>query len=322
MLVGLVCALGEAQLMPIYHRLRGDPFGRRSGRQRTVGATPVHGTALSRVPALAGFPAIAGPTTAKQAEPLAPQSSPYLYESKFLVETTRAPQIESAIGDLLVPDPHTLGAEGTYNHTIYFDSPAYQAYNRAQAVEHVTVRPRIRAYRTNPCAPAAALYLELKRRFDRVIAKRRTAIDHDLADGLLTGSLSETGNVASMSSVLAEFQYLVQRFGLRPSVSVLYHRSAFFVAPDRDVRVTFDRLVQFGPVNSFEAPIEAFSCALPPDQMVVEVKYGEDVPEDLLDRLDCLGMRPQGFSKYACALAASGGDLRRAEDGCYRDPMV
>ena len=317
MLVGLVCALGEAQLMPIYQRLRGDPFGRRSGRQKTVGATPVHTTALSRVPALAGFLA-----TPRRAERLAPQTSPYLYESKFLVESTRLGQIESAIGDLLVPDPDVLGEEGTYNHTIYFDSPAYQAYNREQSVEHVTVRPRIRAYRSSPSAPTAALYLELKRRFDRVIAKRRTAIDQDLADGLLTGSLSETGGVASMSSVLAEFRYLVQRFGLRPSVSVLYHRSAFYLSPDRDVRVTFDRLIQFGPVNSFEAPIETFSCALPPDQMVIEVKYGEDAPGDLLDRLEYMGLRPQGFSKYACALAASGHDLRRSEDGCQRGPVM
>lgn len=289
MLVGLVCALGEAQLMPIYHRLRGETSER--GMRRGV----VSG----------GFPSPSRLVGVRGAS--VPQVSPYLYEAKYLIESHRLPEIESALGDLLVPDPNALSEDGTYNHSIYFDSPDYQAYIQARGDERVTVRPRIRAYRRRPGAADAGIYLELKRRYDRVIAKRRTRIRRDLAEGLLSASAPDLGDATSMSSVRAEFQFLVQRFALRPSLSVLYHRSGYFASPDQDVRVTIDRLVQHGPSSTLDAPLESFSCALPPDRVVLEVKYGEEVPATLLGRLRQLDLHPQGFSKYACALEARGG---------------
>ncbi len=303
MLVGLVCALGEAQLMPIYHRIRGESSGRRSRRRGALG--PVPGADLPEPAGFPGVQALAGrPATFEKPLEAELRDFSYRYEVKYLVEAHRVPEIEVALGGLLTPDPHAEEAGGTYNHSIYFDSPAYRAHTEAQADERVTVRPRIRAYRPDLRRPATGLYLELKRRYDRVIAKRRTPIDVDLADRLLTDSSSEIGASTSISSTLAEYQYLAQRFELRPSVSVLYHRSAFFAAPGRDIRVTFDRLVQCCLSTSLEAPIEGFSCALPPDQVVVEVKYGEDAPGDLFDRLWNLGLRQQSFSKYACALEA------------------
>ena len=298
MLARLVRALGEAQLMPIHSRMR-DEASVRDLRRRDGGSTARPGTgAFSGAQALAGFSdAFGRPTEAE------PQGFSYLYEDRYLVEAHRIAEIGPTLGGLLKPNPYAEGAESYYNHTIYFDSPAFRAHNEAHQGDRVTVRPRIRAYRSSPSAPARALYLELKRRYHRAVAKRRTPIALDLAGRLLSDSSPEIGAPTSISSTMAEFQHLARRFKLRPSVSVLYHRSAFFGSPVQDVRVNIDRLVQYSHSTSLDAPVENFCCAIPPDQVVVEVKYGEDPPGDLLKRLRRLGLHPQGFSKYACAVA-------------------
>ena len=232
---------------------------------------------------------------------MSPQAYGNRYEIKYLVEARRAAEVEAKLGAYLTHDGNGAGV-GYYNHSIYFDSPDYRFYSEKHEGELVRIKPRIRAYRPAPDAPPTGLFLELKGRYDRIIDKRRAPIDIALAERLLDEPLVELDRGDLAHSVMAEFQYLAQRFRLAPSVTVLYHRTAYFGAFYPNVRITFDRMIQCSLATSLDAPSEDFAYAIPPNWLVIELKYNDKIPGILLGQFNSLNLQQWTFSKYAVSL--------------------
>jgi len=226
------------------------------------------------------------------------------FEIKYVVETQRLPEIEAGLSDFLEPDPNSAGGQGYFVHSIYFDSPDHRLYTDKIEGELVRIKPRIRCYRSAPGAPPRELFLELKGRYDRVVAKRRTPIDEALATYILETPAPELNGSAAMSSALGEFSYLCQRYRLSPSVTVFYHRTPFHGAFYPNMRMTFDRAVQCSLSTRLDSPPDAFHYALPPNRAIVELKYNEKVSGLLLRRLRSLGLHQRTVSKYAISLEA------------------
>ena len=191
---------------------------------------------------------------------------------------------------------------GYYVHSIYFDSPDYRFYRAKTEGELIRMKPRLRLYRTSLDGPPTGVFLELKGRYDRIVHKRRVSTDRPLAERLLHQTPIHPNGWAAESPVLSEFQYLSHRFQLRPCVSVLYHRTAFFGAYWPDVRMTFDRLVLCSPATGLNAASEDFVQTIPCSQTVVELKYNDKLPRFMLNQLHSLGLQQRSFSKYATSL--------------------
>jgi hypothetical protein len=228
------------------------------------------------------------------------------YEIKYLVHARELPEIELGLRDFLVPDQNGGNGNGSFdgyfNYSIYFDSPDYYFYREKREGDLARIKPRIRLYRSSPEAKPGAVFLELKGRYDRIVAKRRAPIGLDLAERLLSDGLTEPDRSAMESSAVREFYYLAHRFRLAPCVTVLYHRKAFFGAFYPNVRVTFDRAIQCSRQTTLGNPNDAFIYALPADQLIVELKYNDKVPRMLLERFNALGMQQETFSKFAISV--------------------
>jgi hypothetical protein len=224
------------------------------------------------------------------------------YEVKYLVAPERLPEIHASLGKFLRRDVNGVHDGGYYVHSIYFDSPDYRFYREKTEGELVRLKPRLRLYRTSLDGPPTGIFLELKGRYDRIVHKRRVSIDRPLAERLLHQTPIHPNGWAAESPVLSEFQYLSHRFQLRPCVSVLYHRTAFFGAYWPDVRMTFDRLVLCSPATGLNAASEGFVQTIPCSQTVVELKYNDKLPRFMLNQLHSLGLQQRSFSKYATSL--------------------
>ena len=108
------------------------------------------------------------------------------YEIKYLVPAHRMPAIRKSLEEFLTRDRNGFHDGGYYCHSIYFDSPDHYFYQEKREGDLVRIKPRIRSYRASPDTPPATLFLELKGRYDRIIAKRRSPISRETADRLLT----------------------------------------------------------------------------------------------------------------------------------------
>ena len=224
------------------------------------------------------------------------------YEIKYLVAPERLPEIDASLGEFLRRDVNGVHDGGYYVHSIYFDSPDYRFYREKTEGQLVRLKPRLRLYRTSLDGPPTGIFLELKGRYDRIVHKRRVSTDQPLAERLLHQTPVHPNGWATESPVLSEFQYLSHRFQLRPCVSVLYHRTAFFGAYWPDVRMTFDRMVLCSPATGLNAASADFVQTIPCGQTVVEMKYNDKLPRFMLNRLHSLGLQQRSFSKYATSL--------------------
>ena len=255
----------------------------------TLGALP-YDAALDSGPAL-------------EAVPVAPPSAyTNRYEIKYLVETHRLGAVRAAIGGFFVEDTNGDPDGGYVNYSIYFDSPDYRFYSEKREGELIRIKPRIRLYRPATDAQPSAIYLELKARYDRIVAKRRVAIDARQAERLMQWPSAEPSARELENSVLAEFHYLCHRFVLRPCVTVMYHRTAFNGAFHSGLRMTFDRVLQCSLATTLDNPADSFVPALSPTWTVVEIKYNDRISDLLLDRLHGLGLQQHTFSKYGVAM--------------------
>jgi hypothetical protein len=199
-------------------------------------------------------------------------------------------------------DANGTGDGGYYVHSIYLDSPDLVFLREKFEGQLTRVKPRVRTYRTSLDGPPAATFLELKGRYDRIVEKRRCPIDRSLAKMLLTGTPVHPNGWSGKDTVLGEFLYLSHRYRLIPSVSVLYHRTAYFGAFWPNLRVTFDRLLLCSPSTGLDTPSDDFVQAVPCGQTVMELKYTDKVPLSLLRRINSLGLQQRSFSKYAISV--------------------
>ena len=232
------------------------------------------------------------------------------YEVKYLVETRRASEILHSLQGFFATDGNGDAEGGYYIYTVYFDSPDYQFYTEKREGEITRIKPRIRLYRQTPDGPPTAVFLELKGRHDRIVAKRRVPITLEQGRSLVAGDKGCDGLDHNLS-VVGEFRYLTDRFNLQPCVTVLYHRTAYDAAFYSGVRITFDRAIKSSLTTTLENRSADFSDALPSDRFIIELKYNDRIPRMILDRLNRHGLMQQSLSKYAIGLEQAWESLRQ-----------
>ena len=232
------------------------------------------------------------------------------YEIKYLVETAQIPELRQTLGGYFECDPNG-GPQGAYvNYSIYFDSPYYRFYGEKREGELIRIKPRIRLYRSTPTAPPSAIYLELKDRYDRIVEKRRVQIDAGLARRLLAPGPLNLSPRELENSVLAEFNYLSDRFALSPVVTVVYFRTAFNGRFQHDLRMTFDEELHCSMSTTMAVPPGSLLEVVPPTHFIMELKYNGKISGLLMDKLRCLGLEQQTLSKFALAMEKSHDQMR------------
>jgi hypothetical protein len=220
----------------------------------------------------------------------------------------RLEEIRDALSGFFEPDDHAGPGGGYYNYSIYFDSPHYDFYTEKREGNLVRIKPRIRLYRSEPDAPASKFYLELKGRYDRIVLKRRDRIERELAERLLSSGPVDLTDGELESSVLGEFCYLQNTFNLSPCVTVRYRREPMNAVFYRNVRMTFDTMIESSLVTSLDNSNDSFTEALPFNWFMLELKYNDVLPRLLIHRLNALGLQQQSVSKFGIGL-----------EGCYHD---
>lgn len=224
------------------------------------------------------------------------------YEIKYFLEMRRLPRFKQALKDFLVPDSNAGDDGGYYNYSVYFDSPGYNSYSEKHEGQQIRIKARIRLYRPMPNAVPTAIFLELKKRYDRTGYKFREKIDLNLADAFLSRGPERFDDIVLNSPVVSEFYFLRNRFRLVPSVTVLYHRTAYYSPLYPQVRVTFDRIIQCSLTTTLNNPSHTFTYVLPPTWLVIELKYIDKVPDLLLKRFNSFNLQQVTFSKFAASL--------------------
>lgn len=220
----------------------------------------------------------------------------YRYEIKYMINKEIAVVLKQKLALIMNKDSNANNSDGTYLiRSLYFDdlnSTAY--YEKLDGVEF-RKKYRIRIYNKD----SNFIRLECKYKLDNMTYKKQQLISFDICSKIINGNIDEI-DIENYKDTLLE-QYLADAKvkHLVPSVIVDYNRVAYTYHVS-DVRITFDSKVKSGVFNYNLFDMDASLAPLiSDDEVVLEVKFNEVLPEHIQNILGTVPMIRQAFSKFA-----------------------
>ena len=217
------------------------------------------------------------------------------YEIKYLVTDEQRARIERAMAPFMVADEH---GESTICN-VYYDTPSHLLIRRSSEKPVYKEKVRVRSY--GRLAEGGEMFVELKKKYDGVVYKRRILADATRANALLSGATEPADQIER------EIAFAAKRYeGLVPACYIAYDRCAFFAADDRGFRVTFDRNIRWREDRLSLSEDTDGEQLLEPGTSLMEVKCAGAMPLWLVRELTAMRLFKTSFSKYGTAWARSG----------------
>jgi hypothetical protein len=225
------------------------------------------------------------------------------HECKFVIGEEAAARVLRRVQPYVAPDPFAAKSP-THTYTIaslYLDDSARSLYRETLGGLAHRYKLRVRSYGD---APAAPIFVEVKRRHDRVVQKLRCPIDRRHLADVLAGRLDVVDGLSpAKQASLREFARLQQLRQAAPLLTVRYERQAYVGVDDDEVRVTFDRrlaaLPEAVPVVRLHADgYETIRMG----GVVLELKFTDRCPAWMLEVIRAEELRRRSFSKYGTSL--------------------
>lgn len=212
------------------------------------------------------------------------------YELKYMLTSQQYKALRLAMAQHMELDAygkHTI-------QNVYFDTPDYLLIRRSLEKPAYKEKLRIRSY--GEATGKSAVFVELKKKFDGVVYKRRMALPLKQAYDFLMRGVP----VQQDKQIANEISYFMKHYQtLAPMVGIDYEREAFFGREDGDFRMTFDHNIR---MSDYNAPAtEGSHLVLEGDTVLLEVKTAMGLPQWLVEFFSANQIYKGSFSKYGTA---------------------
>ena len=210
-------------------------------------------------------------------------------EKKYILSKEQYEIIKDAISKYMVEDEH--GKSTICN--IYFDSDNYELISHSITKPVFKDKIRLRSY--NIPKLQDVVYLEIKRKYDGVVSKRRIAMKLQDFYKYLN---NKSSLIVNDIQVKKEIDYYFDFYNLKPAMFISYFRRAYYGKDDRDFRITFDSNVLARDYNLKLEQGNYGNIIFEPNKYIMEVKTLGSMPIWLVRVLSEFKISPCGFSKY------------------------
>ena len=211
------------------------------------------------------------------------------HEVKYLVDSRQRALIEQAFRMYMAPDPH---GESTICN-VYYDTPDYRLIRRSLEKPIYKEKLRMRSY--GPVLDTGEVFLELKKKYDGVVYKRRIQLTQWEAEAYMAGRIP----LPDDSQIGREIDYFKGFYRhLRPAVYLCYDRCAYFSKTDANLRATFDQNICWRTEDMRLTAPAGGQHLLLPRQSLLEIKTAGAIPMWLVRTLEAGQVQQASFSKY------------------------
>lgn len=212
------------------------------------------------------------------------------YELKYTLSLSQYDLIKEAMSRYMRGDK--FGESDICN--LYCDTPDFLLARRSIDKPFYKEKLRIRSY--GVVTEKSEVFVEIKKKYNSVVYKRRILTDERAADGLLTERAGKN------SQIEKEISYFTELYvGICPQIYISYRREAFFGKDDKDFRMTFDRNILWRDYDlSLKKGIYG-SSVIAEDMVLMEIKTAAAIPLWLVKLLSENKIYKTSFSKYGTA---------------------
>lgn len=210
------------------------------------------------------------------------------YELKYLLTRAQYEAVKSEISSRLSPD---VFGKNTVQ-SLYLDTDDFRLVRESLEKPVFKEKLRLRCYNLNDCNKD--IFIEMKRKYDGVVYKRRISCKENEVNEVLNEN-------PQASQIGKELDYFMRFYGkLSPKMLILYDREAFF-DKESDLRVTFDGNIRYRTDDlNFYTSLDGEEL-LSSDGVLMEIKTGSAIPLWLCKILNKEKIIKQSFSKYGTA---------------------
>ena len=210
------------------------------------------------------------------------------YEKKYLLNEMQYQKLMVLLKGHVKPDKFFVAEISS----IYYDNDADELIRRSIEKPEYKEKLRIRSYRD--AGDDDMVFVELKKKFDGIVYKRRTrALCADLLKDVESSAFEDP-------RVGKEIRYVNEHYGgLSPKIYIGCTRDSYVSKEDPDLRITFDRDLRYRMEDLNLKKSEKDKILT--DMTVMELKVRGAMPMWLIDILNDTEAYPRGFSKVGTA---------------------
>ncbi len=212
-------------------------------------------------------------------------------EKKYIVSQRQLDALMPALLQHMHADEYGLSTISS----IYFDTPDMRLISASIIAKAYKEKLRLRCYGTP--TPDSLSFVELKKKYDGIVYKRRISMPYKDAMEFLTGAAPAPGDQISREIAYALSYYP----GIRPAMDIFCERTAYVHDGDENLRLTVDGNLRYRATELDLLNGTHGTPLLPADKYILEIKTAFSMPLWLVHLLDENKVYPGKFSKYGTA---------------------
>lgn len=211
------------------------------------------------------------------------------YELKYLLDEQQHTAVMKAVHAHMIPDRYAHSAI----RSLYFDTDNYRLARHS--IEKPVYKEKLRLRSYGQAGPGSTVFVELKKKYQKVVYKRRIPMQEQCAMAWLQGEQDGPDD----SQISQEIGYFLRYYGtLHPVVFLSYERDAYRMAGQEDLRVTFDHEI-CGRLDDLSLCCATHGKRLLAQGMtLMEIKCAASMPLWMAHTLTEAGICRASFSKY------------------------
>ena len=214
------------------------------------------------------------------------------YEVKYILTADEFFNIKKLIQSYMEPDTFSFS---TINN-IYFDTPSKLFIRRS--IEKPVYKEKLRLRSYNQTTELSPVFIEIKKKYDGVVYKRRISTTEKEAMNYLCNRIP----LSCENQISREIDYIFEFYkNLEPYLFISYNREAFFCPSDPNLRITFDKDIIYRDYDLSLINGAYGNNLLQPEQVLMEVKTALGYPTWLNEFLNKNKIFKSSFSKYGNA---------------------
>lgn len=218
------------------------------------------------------------------------------YEHKYMLDEKAYKEVVGVLDKRMVLDSHNINHEPYTISNIYYDTKDDYLIRNSLSKPSYKEKLRLRSY--GIAHENSIVFLEIKKKFDGIVNKRRTKLALSEAYDFLTTGEKPQYKPYMNGQVLNELEYFLKIYDLSPKLYLAYDRIAYFEKDNDDLRISFDTNIRS---RRYDLRLEAGDYGkklLDDGNYMMEIKTSLAKPLWLTDMLTELGIKRSSFSKY------------------------
>lgn len=218
-------------------------------------------------------------------------------EQKYLLSQEDFDVLLPLLNQHMNPDAYNADGKGYLISNLYFDTSSDELIIKSLEKPVYKEKLRLRSYGQVKDF-SETVYLEIKKKFDGVVYKRRTQLTLRQAYDFIQGRDIPRDDEKINYQVLEEIKNMMLRYELKPKVFIAYERLAFFSKTDSDFRLTLDKNI-LTRRNDLKLESEIYGEKLLKDgEWIMEAKAFKSFPLWFAHFLTERKIYRTSFSKY------------------------